>query len=86
MRLYSEEEVFSEAEALELLKKGRFSCIGGYWRAFSRFGELVEVTDVDLVYSCDTKGFYQPVYAFSLTVDNPEDGVAERVAKVPALK
>ena len=87
MRLYSEEEVFSEEEeALQLLKKGRFSCIGGYWRAFSRFGESVEVTGVDLVYSCDTKGFYQPVYAFSLTVDAPEDGVAERAAMVPALK
>ena len=86
MRLYSEDEVISEAEALELLKKGWFSCIGGYWRAFSRFGESVEITGVDFVYSCDTKGFYQPVYAFSLMVEAPEDGVADRVAMVPALK
>lgn len=86
MRLHSEEEVFSEAEALELLKKGRFSCIGGYWRTFSRFGESVEITGVDFVYSRDTKGFYQPVYTFSLTVDAPEDGVTDRVAMVPALK
>ena len=78
--------MISEAEALELLKKGRFSCIGGYWRAFIRFGESVEITGVDLVYSCDTKGFYQPVYAFSLMVEAPEDGVADRVAMVPALK
>jgi hypothetical protein len=56
----------SEQEALEYLQSGWFSEPWG-WR--NRRDLHVTIRDMELEYRIDTKGFYQPVYVFSVSVD-----------------
>ena len=66
--LHGEGAVISPREAYDRLRAGRFS-----WRDVPMFEELspkrVRVTDCKLEYLTDSKGFRQPVYAFTLSDD-----------------
>lgn len=56
---YKEFEIISEKEAFEQILAGKF--VG-----FVSSGSQIEVEQVYLEYMLDTKGFYQPVYSFSV--------------------
>jgi glycopeptide antibiotics resistance protein len=61
--LYKNEEIISEKEAYNRL-------IDGYFQIDHTLKiESIIVRDVDLTYSPDTKGFYQPVYLFHCKVN-----------------
>lgn len=60
---YQEKPIISQAQAYEKLRSGHFSD-GGYFEAWSP--EKLEVTSCVLRYRTDTKGFYRPVYVFTL--------------------
>ena len=73
------EAVISVDKALEELKRGNFQ--GGETFAMNRV-RRVTVLDCQLVYRTDTKGFYQPLYAFLI---QPE-GMGEGRVFLPAMK
>ena len=79
MTPYKEEAVISVGKALEELKRGNFQ--GGEMFAMNRV-RRVTVLDCQLVYRADTKGFYQPLYAFLV---QPE-GMGEGRVFLPAMK
>lgn len=58
-------EMKSEQEAYEEILKGKF-------RSYSKGIETLKVHHVELSYSLDSKGYYQPVYAFDCTIDGQE--------------
>ncbi|MCD8009141.1 MAG: hypothetical protein LUF68_09495, partial [Clostridiales bacterium] len=72
-----EAEILSPAEAYQMVEQGRFS-----WGQALQRGDQVTVTDCQLTYATDSKGYYQPVYTFSCTVNGEE---ADPIS-VPALK
>ncbi len=76
--LCAEEEIISAEEALSRLERGRFD--GMMFEYLSP--ENAEVTSCSLEYETDSKGFFQPVYTFSLICD----GENEMTAKIPAMK
>ena len=62
----------------EELKKGNF-----YWVPWGfSDSKKIDVLSCSLLYEIDTKGFYQPVYAFAVLIDNQ----TEAEFRVPALK
>ncbi len=69
---YKSFPVISEREAFNRLKKGYFIGI---------VDKNLEVLEVELDYELDTKGFYQPVYAFSVMWDELEGTI-----NIPAIK
>ncbi len=75
----AEEEIISEAEAFEQIKRGHF--LGGVFEMLSP--KNVTVLSCDLEYRVDTKGFYQPVYMFQVMYDGVEDQLR---IMIPALK
>lgn len=70
-------EILSPAEAYRLVEQGRFSREQDLQR-----GNQLTVTDCQLTYATDSKGYYQPIYTFSCTVN----GEATEPISVPALK
>ena len=64
--------VFEEKEAFDRLQKGYFLSVGD--REF-------EVLELVLDYELDTKGFYQPVYTFSVSWDEIESTI-----NIPAIQ
>ncbi|MCD7887878.1 MAG: VanZ family protein [Clostridiales bacterium] len=72
-----EAEILSPAEAYRLVEQGRFSR-----QQPLRAGDQLTVTDCQLTYATDSKGYYQPVYTFTCTVNG---GEAEFIS-VPALQ
>lgn len=72
-----EAEILSPAAAYRLVEQGRFSR-----QQPLRAGDQMTVTDCQLTYATDSKGYYQPVYAFTCTVNG---GEAESIS-VPALQ
>ena len=61
---YKDIAIISPAEAFDALKEGRFA----YAESLKRYaGDSVTVVSCELDHAIDTKGFYQPVYRFSLT-------------------
>lgn len=82
----SDASVISSREAYDRLCAGRFS-----WRDVPGFEYLrptrVRVTACELEYMTDSKGFRQPVYAFTLSDDSGTDASGGRVWStfVPAL-
>lgn len=84
--LYGSATVISPQEAYERLCAGQFS-----WRDVLMFNyqtpQQVRVIDCDLKYVTDSKGFRQPVYAFSLSDENDTElrGGAGWTTFVPAL-
>lgn len=63
--VYKEFEICSEKEAYEQIIEGNFVC-----RANS--GDKIEIKQVSMGYMLDTKGFYQPVYNFDISVTGEE--------------
>ncbi len=66
---YKDVPVISAQEAYRRLCAGRFHD-GGYFE--NRSPSVVQVTSCRLDYRVDTKGFYQPVYIFDVTLDAEE--------------
>lgn len=72
-----EEEIISEEEAYQKLTAGEF------WYSYQL--EQIQrmwINSVELGYSVDTKGFYQPVYKFNCQVNDEN----ENCVVIPALK
>ncbi|MEE0884264.1 MAG: VanZ family protein, partial [Faecalimonas sp.] len=69
---YKSFPIISEKEAFDRLEAGYFFGIGD---------RNLEVLAVELDYELDTKGFYQPVYAFSVMWDDLEGTI-----NIPAIK
>ena len=69
---YKSFPIISEKEAFDRLKEGYFRWYGS---------NNLEVLRVELSYELDTKGFYQPVYAFSVVWDDLEGTI-----NVPTIK
>lgn len=63
--VYKEFEICSEKEAYEQIIDGNFVC-----RANP--GDKIEIKQVSIGYMLDTKGFYQPVYNFDISVTGEE--------------
>ena len=75
----AEEEIISESEAFERMKKGRF--FGDVFEFISP--KSVTLLSCSLEYQADTKGFYQPVYMLKVMYDGSTD---ELGITIPALK
>lgn len=75
---YGEEPVISVEKALGELKRGNFQ--GGEMFALNQV-RRVEILSCTLTYRSDTKGFYQPVYAFLVRLD----GMGEGTVLIPAM-
>lgn len=67
---YKTERILSLIEAYEKLKNGEFSN-NGYFEYYSP--QEVEIISCELEYQIDTKGFYQPVYAFKVVLDGAKE-------------
>ena len=70
--LHDTVEVISPEEACERLRAGKFGN-GGYFE--SQKPEQVTILSCSLSYRTDTKGFYRPVYVFSLVSGSYEDPI-----------
>ena len=66
---YMDLAAISENEAFEMIKQGKF-------RYYSDENLNIEVNDSEIGYVIDSKGFYQPVYNFSCTVNNQPTTIA----------
>lgn len=77
---YDMADILSPEEAYKQLCSGNFSAAEAV-RYYAR-GEVV-VADCCLSYSVDTKGFYQPVYLFTLTLPGQESSFQ---ALIPAIR
>lgn len=75
----AEEEILSESEALEQIKRGNF--LGGVFEMNNP--RNVTILSCKLEYQVDTKGFYQPVYMFKVMYDGIEDQLR---IMIPAIK
>ena len=69
---YKSFPIISEKEAFDRLKEGYFRWYGS---------NDLEVLKVELSYELDTKGFYQPVYTFSVSWDD-----IEHTINIPAIQ
>jgi len=70
---YKTETILSPMEAYEKLKNGECSN-NGYFEYYKP--QEVEIISCELEYQIDTKGFYQPVYAFKIVLDGVnEEGI-----------
>lgn len=76
---YKEVEIISQSEAYKRLRSGKFSD-GDRFEYYAP--DCVTVQSCTLKYSIDTKGFYQPVYVFTLMTDGT--GIGE--VAIPAMK
>ena len=76
-----EEPLLSPAQALAALQAG--GSFNGAW--FAQSVRQIEVRSCTLDYLSDSKGFYQPVYRFELSLAGQADGIADAVDYVPAL-
>ena len=76
-----EESILSPAQAFAALQAGK--SFEGAWFAQSVQG--IEVRSCTLDYLSDSKGFYQPVYRFELSLSGRADGITDAADYVPAL-
>ena len=76
-----EEPILSPAQALAALQAGK--SFEGAW--FAQSVQQIEVRSCTLDYLSDSKGFYQPVYRFELSLSGQASGIADAVDYVPAL-
>ena len=60
---YRQTDVISEKKAYETLCSGKFRCYD--WQDINE----MKVTNVRIAYSADSKGFYRPVYVFTVQTD-----------------
>jgi len=76
-----EESILSPAQALAALQAGK--SFEGAW--FAQSAQQIEVRSCTLDYLSDSKGFYQPVYRFELSLSDQSGGITDAVDYVPAL-
>lgn len=76
-----EEPILSPAQALAALQSGK--SFEGAW--FAQSVQQIEVHSCTLDYLSDSKGFYQPVYRFELSLAGQAGGITDAVDYVPAL-
>ena len=76
-----EEPILSPARALAALQSGK--SFEGAW--FAQSVRQIEVRSCTLDYLSDSKGFYQPVYRFELSLSGQASGTTDAVDYVPAL-
>lgn len=76
-----EEPILSPAQALAALQAGK--SFEGAW--FAQSVQQIEVRSCTLDYLSDSKGFYQPVYRFELSLSGQASGITDAVDYVPAL-
>lgn len=76
-----EEPILSLAQALAALQSGK--SFEGAW--FAQSVQQIEVRSSTLDYLSDSKGFYQPVYRFELSLAGQAGGITDAVDYVPAL-
>lgn len=76
-----EEDILSPAQALAALQSGK--SFEGAW--FAQSVQQIEVRSCTLDYLSDSKGFYQPVYRFELSLTGQAGGITDAVDYVPAL-
>ena len=76
-----EEPILSPAQALAALQSGK--SFEGAW--FAQSVQQIEVRSCALDYLSDSKGFYQPVYRFELSLAGQAGGITDAVDYVPAL-
>ena len=76
---HSDAEILSPAEAWEKLQQGFFLDIFGYTRTTPA---EIFATDCCLAYTVDTKGFYQPIWQFTLSGTDGFSGIVE----IPAVR
>ena len=76
-----EEAILSPAQAFAALQAGK--SFNGAW--FAQSVRQIEVRSCTLDYLSDSKGFYQPVYRFALSLSGQADGIASAIDYVPAL-
>ncbi len=74
--------VRSEQEAFECLEQGEF-VVPEVIQDFSEVSEIT-VSHVKIAYELDSKGFAQPVYEFSVVINQNEGETAE--IKIPAIE
>lgn len=60
---YKEEPILTQAEALERLRRGKFDGAILFEQSWVQGAQILDCT---LDYQADTKGFYQPVYVFTI--------------------
>lgn len=71
-------EIISSKDAFEKVKKGSFYSYNPY-----NPGDKIQITNCEISYMYDSKGYYQPVYRFTGSVNGEEDIFS---AIIPALK
>ena len=76
-----EEPILSPAQALAALQSGK--SFEGAW--FAQSVQQIEVRSCTLDYLSDSKGFYQSVYRFELSLTGQAGGITDAVDYVPAL-
>ncbi len=67
-KFVGEEKIISEQQAFEKLQNGEFNLFNPLVK-----GDTLTITDVQLTYTYDTKGYYRPAYNFTGYVNDPED-------------
>jgi len=77
-KFVAKKQIISEQQAFEALLNGEFSIYNDLKK-----GDTLTVTDILLSYSYDTKGYYQPVYNFTASVNDPDFTVN---IEVPAIQ
>lgn len=76
-----EEPILSPTQALAALQSGK--SFESAW--FAQSVQQIEVRSCTLDYLSDSKGFYQPVYRFDLSLAGQAGGITDAVDYVPAL-
>lgn len=74
---YKEVEIISEEEALSKIMEGKFV----WWYGQDSEMQTLVIEEINLDYQLDSKGYYQPVYSFSVNVEGEEVAII-----IPALK
>ncbi|KGR84412.1 VanZ family protein [Lysinibacillus odysseyi] len=69
--MVAKEPIISQKDAYEALVNGEFSLFNPLQK-----GDTLTITDVQLTYAYDTKGYYRPVYEFTGSVNDPDFVVA----------
>lgn len=71
-------DIISPRDAFERIKKGYFYSYNPY-----NNGDKIQITDFEISYMYDSKGYYQPIYKFTGLVNGEKDTFS---ATIPALK
>ena len=75
--MVAKKQLISQQQAYELLANGEFSI----YQTLQK-GDTLTITDVRLTYTYDTKGYYQPVYVFTSTVNDSDTPIEILIAAI----